>query len=200
MKRYILPVLFFVSCLMAGGELSKDAKKRLKDVEIAGIRIDTDKNEDRKKIEVLEINTFQNEDDDGEGFRMRVVVELKDKEKNLYIVDFTADRPSDLDSEYTGEDYWFLDMYHEELKQLKVTDYAVQYGFMDGEEFILLADDYDDVKTLDELTERTKTPFPGKIRLKHYYMYDDIDEGEIESVVRTLREIKRKKVDSGPVI
>jgi hypothetical protein len=197
MKYYVLPFLFFAGCLMAGGELSKDALKQLEDAEIAGIRDDTIKNDDRKKIELLEINTFQNEDDDGEGFRIRVVVELKDKAKNLYIADFTGDRSGDIDSEYTGEDYFRFLMYHEDLLQLKVTGYAIQYGFMDDETFILLAEDYDDVKTLEELTERTKTPFPGKVVLKHYYMYDDVDAGESESIPQNIRKIRPKKTDSG---
>lgn len=197
MKRIIFPVLFFVSCLMAVGEISKDAMKRLEETEIAGVSVDTDKNEAREKLEVLEVNTFQFEDDEGEGegFRMRVVVELKDKAKNLYLVDFTGDRPGDLDVEYLGEDYWKLIMPHGELKQVKVTAYAVQYGFMDEDEFILLAEEYDDVKTLEELTDRTTNSLPGKIRFKHYYMYDDIDLGETESLSRTLREVKRKKSD-----
>jgi len=199
MKRYVLPVLFFASCLIASGKISKDVLNRLEELgivgqelEIAGVSDDTIKNDDREKIEVLEINTFQNEDDDGEGFRMHVVVELKDKAKNLYIADYTANRPGDMDSEYTGEDYWTLLMPHDDLQQVKITGYAVHFGYMDDEKFILLAEDYDDVKTLNELVERTTNSFPGKLTMKHYYMYEDIDEGVTESISRKLRKIKKK--------
>jgi len=49
--HYLLPVLFFVSCLISIAELSKDELKKLRDVEIAGTRTDTWKNDNREKYE-----------------------------------------------------------------------------------------------------------------------------------------------------
>lgn len=189
-KHGLLVVLLVAGCLTAFGELSKDELNRLEDLEIAGVRVDTDKDDNRNKIEVLEINTFQSDDDKGEGFRIRIVVELIDKEKNLYRVDYTGNRPSGLDSEYTGEDYWQLYMPHGDMERLKVTASAVQYGFMDGEEFHVFAEDCDGTKTLDELLSRTAVPFPETVRLKHYYMYIDSSRGEEESISRSVRQIK----------
>ncbi len=193
LKRAALPVLFALSCGTAIGELTKDEIHRLEDVEIAGIRVTRMRDDDRNKIEVVEINTFQNEDDDGDGFRMRVVVEITDKEKNRYLVDFTGDRPGGLDSEYTGEDYWTLYIPYGKFSRFAVTGYAVQYGTMNDDQFVVFAEDYDNVETVDELLERSSTPYPETVRLKHYYMYEDEEEGETESISRDVRPVKPKK-------
>ncbi len=192
LKRMALPILFFSSCLMAIGELDRDELRRLEDVEIAGVRIDTMRDDDRKKIAVVEVNTFQNEDDDMEGFRIRIVVELTDKNKNSYLADFTGNRPGGLDSEYTGEDYWKMYLPHGDLERPNVTGYAIQYGFMDDETFLILAEDYKGVETVEELTARTSTSFPGTVRMQHYYMLDDESEGVIESVSKTIRAVQTK--------
>ncbi len=192
MKRALLLTLFAAGCLTALGELDEETLKRLEDVEIAGIRDDKIRDHDHNKIAVLEVNTAQNEDDYGEGFRIRVVVELRDSEKNMYLAEFTADRSGEIEywDEYTGEDYWFLYMPYGDLKRLQVKGYAVQYGYMDGETFRICAEEYDGAKTLEELKERTQTPFPGKIRMMHYYIYDDEDEGLTESTPRSLRPVR----------
>jgi len=195
MKVYMLLAVFFASYLMAVGELSDKEMKRLRDVEIAGIRTDTWKNKDREKYETLEINTFQSEDDplnyDMSRFRMRLVVELTDKQKNTYLVQFAGKAPEDYDSEYQGEDYWTLYMAHGDLERLSVSGHAIQYGIMDDETFVPLAeemDHYDDV--LDRVRARTTRLFPGKVYLRHYYMYDDSNDGVTESVPSNIRAIK----------
>lgn len=190
MTRWVLTALMVLSSLVASGELTKKELKQLEDLEVAGVRENTEKDDDRNKIEVLEINTFQSEDDQGDGFRIQIAVELVDKQKNLYIAQFKGNRPGGINSEYTGEDYWLLYMPHGELERLKVSAYAIHYGFMDGEEFRVFAEEFDGVKTMDELLERTSTPYPGKVRLKHYYMYDDSSRGETESISQSVRNIK----------
>ena len=189
-KRWVLMVLMVAGSWTAFAELTEDERDRLEDLEIAGVGNDTEKDDDRNKIEVLEINTFQSEDDDGEGFRIRIVAELVDKQKKLYRVDFKGNRPGGINSEYTGEDYWLLYMPHGELERVKLTAYAVQYGFMDGDDFIVFAEDLDGVETVDELLERAAEPFPEKVRLKHYYIYEDSSEGERDSIAQSVREIK----------
>ncbi len=197
MKYCVLPVLFFVSFfLLANGELSKDQKKMLDGLEISGVRATTDKDDNRNKFELLEITTGQepSEDNMESGYRIHIVAELKDSEKNMYIVDFTGNRPDDFDVEYTGEDYWLLYMPHGELQRPKIDAYAIQYGFMDGEEFIVFAEEYKRCKTMDELTQRTTTPYPETVRLRHYYMYEDESVGETESISKNVRQIKTKVV------
>ncbi len=193
MKHVVLTGIFFASCfLLVNGELTKDQRKWLEDLEISGVRTTTIRDDDRNKYELLEITTDQepNEDNIEEGFRIHIVAELKDAKKKMYIVDFTGDRPDDFDVEYTGEDYWSLYMPYGDVVRPKITAYAIQYGFMDGENFIVFAEDYKSVKTVEELTTRTTTPYPGIIRLKHYYMYDDVDLGVTESISRTVRQVK----------
>lgn len=191
MKRCAWLLVFLASCLTVSGELTRDQISRLEEVEIDGIDNDTEKIDD-KKVELLEVTTLQNNDEeDFEGYRIRMVVELTDKKaKKSYLVDYKANRPSDLDTQYTGEDHWTLYMPHGDLERVKLTGYAIQYGFMDGEEFVVFGEEFDDVDSLDELLKRTTTPLPGTMRLKHYYMYEDEDEGETESDHSWLRAVR----------
>lgn len=195
MKAYILLAVFFASHLLAVGELSDKEMKRLRDVEISGIRTDTWKNKEREKFETLEVNTFQSEDDplnyDMSRFRIRMAIELTDKQKNTYLVQFTGNAPEDYDSEYQGEDYWTIYLAQGDLDRLKVSGYAIQYGIMDDETFVPLAeemDHYNDV--IDGLRTKKTVLFPGKVYLRHYYMYDDSTDGVTESVPRNIRAIK----------
>lgn len=176
---------------MARGELNREQLSRLEEVEIVEVRDDTVKNEEREKFEILEINTFQNEDDDGSGFQMRVIVELTDKQKEKYLVQFQGMRPGGLDSEYTGEDYWTLSMAYGELERLKVTGYLVQYGFVDEGHFKLVAEKDDDSEDmLEGVRAGTTHLFPGKVRLRHHYMFNDDSEGEQESSPENIRKMK----------
>lgn len=194
MKYCSIVGLLLLGCAVGYGDISEDDFDRLEDMEIAGVRDDTEKDDDRNKIEVLEVNTFQNLDDQGTGFRLHTVIILKDKAKNLYRVNFKGNRPDNIDSEYTGEDYWFVYMPHGELERLSVDAFVVQYGFMDGEEFVLFAEDTDGVKTMEEILAIEAQDFPSKVRMKHYYMYEEDEDGEVESISTSVREvIDRKK-------
>ncbi|MDD3276108.1 MAG: hypothetical protein PHP93_03545 [Kiritimatiellales bacterium] len=191
MKYNLLLIVFFASRLLSFGELSEKEIKQLKrDVQIAGVRTNTQRTEDRKKIEILQVNTFQNQDDSS-VYRIRFAVELKDKEKKTYIAEFTGAPSGDYDSEYEGEDYWELYMPYEELEGLNVTAYAIQYGVMDGETFLPLADvqkNYE--KMMDGIAKKTTSPFPAKVMLFHYYMYDDSTDGSTESTPQRVKAVK----------
>ncbi len=191
MKYYMLLVALFAGCLVSNGEFAKKELKRLGEVEISGIREDTKKNDDRKKIETLEISTFQN-NEDTEGFRLNVAVEITDKQKKTYLVEYKGMQPSDFDSEFTGEGFWTLSMPHGDLERVKITAYAVQFGIMDeaANRFIICVEKYDGVKAYDELTTRTTNAFPGTVTLKYWYMFDDPTEGEIESIPSQARAVK----------
>jgi hypothetical protein len=190
MRYYLIATLFLAGCLISSGEYSERELKRIqRAVDIGGVSDDTWKNDDRERFEELEINTFQDIEYTS-GFRIRLAVELTDKEKNRYIVKFTGDGPDGYDSEYQGEDFWLLRMAHGDLQRLKISGYAVQYGIMDGETFIPLAEEYDDVETFEELTERDAIAFTNTVRLLHYYMYDDLTEGYMESSPRRVRAVR----------
>jgi len=196
MKTYLLLIAFCASQLSSFGELTEKEQKQFKsNVEIGGIRADTWKSKDREKFEVLEVNTFQSEDDpieyDMSRFRMRMVVELTDRQKETYLVRFTGNAPEDYDSEYQGEDYWMLRIAHGSFERLKISAYAIQYGILDDETFISLVEAEDHSE---EMLERVKTGetvlFPGKVYLRHYYMYDDSSEGVTESVPKNIKAVK----------
>ena len=197
LKIYLLLVIFTASHITTFGQLKEDELKQFKrDFEIADVRVDTWKSdEDRAKFERLEVNTFQNEDDpvnyDMTRFRMRLVVELTDKDKKTYLVQFTGNAPGEYDSEYMGEDYWNLFMAHGDLERLKVSGYMIQYGIMDGDTFIPLAEEEKgSEKMLEGVRNRTTVLFQGKIYLRHYYMYVDSGSGPTESTPVNIRRIK----------
>ncbi len=196
MKSYLLLIVLLVSHLPAFGELTEKELKQFKsNLEIGGVRADTWKSEDREKFELLEVNTFQSEDDplnyEMNRFRLRLVVELTDKQGNTYLVKFAGNAPADYDSEYQGEDYWGLYMAHGDLERLKISGYVVQYGLMDGETFIPLAEDEDDAEEmLERVRNRTTKLFPGKVDLRHYYMFEDSNEGVTESIPVKIRRVK----------
>ena len=196
MKYFLLLAVFFTSHLLAFGELTeKELKQFKRDLEIADVRADTWKDNDRKKFELLEVNTFQNEDDpdtyDMSRFRLRLVAELTDKEKNTYLVQFTGNAPEDFDSEYMGEDYWGLYMDHGDFGGLKISGYIVQFGIMDGETFVpLVEDEKRSEDMLDRVRKRTTVLFPGKVYLRHYYMYVDSNSGPTESTPVNIRPVK----------
>jgi len=191
MKYNLLLIVFFACRVLSFGELSEKEIKQLKrDVQIAGVRDSTQRTEDRKKIEILQVNTFQNQDDSS-IYRIRLAVELRDKEKKKYIAEFTGDSSGDYDSEYEGEDYWELYMPYEDLEGLNVTAYAVQYGVMDGETFLPLAEvqkNYE--KMMDGIAKETTSLFPTKVILFHYYMYDDSTDGSTESISQRVKAVK----------
>ncbi len=196
MKKVLFLSVFCASQLLVFGELTdKELKQFKSELEIAGVRADTWKNADRSKSELLEVNTFQSEDDpdnyDMSRFRMRLVVELTDTEKNTYLVQYTGNAPEERDSEYQGEDYWKLYMAHGEFERLKISAYIVQFGIMDGETFVSLAEDESKSKDmLERVRQRTTVLFPGKVYLRHYYMYNDTGLGSTESTPVNIRRIK----------
>jgi len=196
MKYYILLAVFFTSHLMVAGELSEKELKRLREVEIGGVRVDTWKNNDREKFERLEVDTSQNMEDpielDMTRFRMRLIVELTDRQGQTYLVQFTGNAPEYYESEYQGEDHWRLHMAHGNLERFKTTAYAIQYGFMDGKTFVPLAEVEDDSdEMLDRVRKRTTLLFPGKVYLWHSYMYDDSNGEVTESDPKDIKNLKK---------
>jgi hypothetical protein len=177
----------------------EDVYKTLKRVKISGVKTDTWKNDARERYEVLEIQTYQSGFEEVvPGYRIHIVAEIIDKAKNTYLVEWTAQQPDGQDSEYIGEDFWQLYMKHGDLVQPKLNGYAVHYGIMDDQDgyidgsdrYVVLAAEYDDVDSMEQLLARTTNTFSGEVFLKHYYLYDDDDEGETESVPDRPRNVK----------
>ena len=196
MKNYMLLAVFFASCFVAVGEFSEDELEQFHDeVSVGGVSDTTYRNDAREKSVDFEVNIVQSDgyplDYDMSIFQIHVVVEVIDKKKNTYLVEYKggpvqSHYEDNLDF-YDGEDYWNLYIPYGDFERLKVTGYAVHYGVIDEEEFVLLAEDYDDVKTMEELTTRTTTPFPGKVKMKHYYLCNNPDEDDNESIPRVIK-------------
>lgn len=169
---------------------SKEEKKVLRETELGGIKTTNWKNDDREKFMVLEINSYQaGRDDAMQGHRISIAVEVTDKAKNTYLATIIADQPAP-ESIYTGEDRWEFRMPEGDLERPKITAYAVQYGIMDEDTYVILDEDYDDVDSMEELKERTTTPLPGNVVLRNYYTIDDPTQGttEMGKTVRAVRE------------
>jgi len=182
MKYTILLMIFCLSCFMAVGEaLTEDQIEKLeRSVKISSVNDETIKGDDKVKIEVLKISTYQNEDDKY-NFRMRIVVELEDRGKNTYFAKLERAQGDMGGDDYTGEDNWKFQVSHGDLERPKISAYAIQYGIFQDGKFIVLAEDYDDVDTAEELTERTTTGLDQKPVILHQYSYRESgdDEGEV---------------------
>jgi len=195
-KTYLLLAVFFASHLLAFGELTKDELKQFKrSLEIGGVRDSTWKDDDRNKYEVLEVYTLQNQDDpsqyDMSRFRIRLIVEVTDSEKKTYLVKFTGKAPEDYEANYRGEDYWDLHIPHGDLGRLKISGYSIEYGLMDGETFVPLAQEEDDSE---EMLEREKQGeselFEGKVFLWHYCIFEDSSRGDQQSTKVKIKRVK----------
>ncbi|OUX37371.1 MAG: hypothetical protein CBE26_03490 [Kiritimatiellaceae bacterium TMED266] len=185
----ILPVLgvFLLSGVLSVEAFTeKELKMLQRDTKIEGVRSNSIKNKNRERSEILEINTSRDEDQQT-GFQIYTLVEVTDKEKESYLIEYRANQ-AELDSEFTGEEYYELIIPNGEVGRLKVTAYAIQYGITDDEgSFTMLAEEFDDVESVDELKERTSTRFPEKVTMKHYHIFDS--GGHEESIRSTLRNI-----------
>ena len=183
MKQIMLLLVFCLSCFVAvGAEISEDELERLeRSVRIGSVNDDTVENEADEEFMQLKFYTYQNEDDSDEyTFRLRVTIELTDKQKNSYCAQMAREQNS-LDSEYTGEDNWKFLLPLGDLERPKVTAYVIQYGIKMGSEFIVLAEETDDVDTVEDLTERSPTrlePQNKNAVIEHQHKFRDSDEEE----------------------
>jgi hypothetical protein len=160
MKYIMIGVALCVSCLMATGEISEDRLEELEDLIAIDSVSDTTEKTKSGKVEVVEI-FFSSDVEVPEGIVFRIAVEFTDKEKNTYLVEKVS-KYGRFSETYVGEGYWKLKMPNGSLERLKITGYAAENGVMDGKKFVPFNGDYDDVKTYEELTSRTTTPFPEK--------------------------------------
>lgn len=156
----------------------EDLERMKNDVEIAEVRDYDREMEDRTQARVLEVNTFQSEDDIS-GFRIQLAVEVADENGRLYFVEFRGDQGSGLDPEYTGEDYWELLFPYGDLRKLSVSGYCIQYGVMNGDVFVPMVEKKHNGDSLEVLKSRG-AEFPGKVELWHSHRFLDEDDDEEE--------------------
>ncbi len=184
MKR-IWIVLLFLACRLAsyGAELSPELEK-LKEklsgtVKIGSVNNDMIRDDDDKKFEVFKFHTYQDERDKNLTFRLRVTIEMTDKSEQTCFAQFAREQ-GPLHEEYTGEDDWEFRIPHGDLNKLKVTAYAIQYGILEGDLFIPVAEKLWKVDAVDEITARTscRAEFSKK---SHIYWYRNTDDEVVSS-------------------
>jgi len=192
MNRYIILLAFCLNCFTSfGAELSDEIvelkKSRKSKVKIGSVSDDTIRNDEDKKIEVLKFHTYQYEDDEL-TYRICVTVELTDNQDDVYFAQLAREQGS-VHKDYTGEDSWEFQIAHGDLEKPKLTAYAIQYGFFTDGIFVPIAEEFDDVDRLEEITERATA---GRIDMqitKHTYQYEDEDD-EIQTSLSNHKSLK----------
>lgn len=192
MKNYVLLSVFCLSSLLAvAGDISEDDIEMLENrTKITSVYDEEIENEADEKFELIKFYTYQDENEtyqaetqpDGYRFRVRVTVEMEDKEDNLYYARRALEQ-GPVHEDYTGRDRWEFKIPHGDLKRPKVTAYAIEYGILDGADFVVLSEEMDDVDSSDEIVERNKEEnrLDDNSTLKHSYTYIDRDGEEKES-------------------
>ena len=65
-------------------EFERELKKLKKQVEISSVRSNTMKSENKSKFEILEINTFRDQDSFADTYEIHCFVEYEDRDKTRY--------------------------------------------------------------------------------------------------------------------
>jgi hypothetical protein len=174
MKRCVFLLIILAGWFLSfGGELPAaltEMKEELDGrIKIGSINDDTIRDDDDQKIEVFKFHTYQDERNMLD-YRMRVTIELTSKSGETRFAQLLSpQRP--VPPEYTGESDWEFQLPHGDLEKAKLTAYAVQYGFFKDGVFVPVAEEFDDVDSAEEITERTTTRLNG-LRLtgnSHWY-------------------------------
>ncbi|QHI68053.1 hypothetical protein [Tichowtungia aerotolerans] len=184
---YVMLLAVCLGCFSAFGEkISDDEIDRLKGtVKIGGVSDSTEDGEEDEELEVLSFYTNQYEDDAEEyEFRIKVVVEITDKKAKKVYQAKMARMQGAVDTEYTGEDNWAFKIPYGEMEKPKITAYVIQYGVLSDREFVILAEEMDDVDSLEELEARAPTMVERNPVLFHQYNYRDT-ASEDEEVIQS---------------
>lgn len=187
MKRLLLFVVLFTGCFVFAkshipaniGTLTKDQFEDLQDkVGIGGVNDDIDENDAGEDCLFLKFYTNQPEKSEYK-FRVRVFAELTDKKtKEAYWTKFSRSQSAS-NIEYTGEDNWEFILPLGNLEKPRLTAYVIQFGILQGANFVVLAEETDHVDSADEITARASL-LEQKAEIKHAYSYRDVD-GEVQT-------------------
>jgi hypothetical protein len=181
-------MVVLAGCFVAAGALTSDEIEDLKKKVKIGSVSDDEMEEDDVEYMQVKFYTIQDEDSaDEHAFYVKVTVELTDKKTKTVCYAQFARMQGAVDTEYTGEDNWEFVVPFGDLEKPKITAYAVQYGVIEDKEFIVLAEQMDDVDTVEELTTRTPTRTTEKPRILHQYSYRDIGS-EDEEIIQSMWE------------
>lgn len=184
MKKFLIGTVVLWGCIsISSAELSPKLAQLKEDlstrVKIGSVNIDTIRDENDKKIEVIKFHSYQDERDKDLIFRMRVTVEMEDKSGSTCFAQINRPQGS-VHEEYTGEDDWEFHLSHGDLDRPKISAYAIQYGILEEGEFIPVAEVFEDCENAEEITSRTACRADFSQTL-HYYWYRNLDEEEVSS-------------------
>jgi len=106
---------------------------------------------------------------------MRVSLEMTTKEKVVYWAKTEVKAPKwKNNSQGKAPDCinWIFAAPITEMKRPKITGYAIEFGYNNDDEFVVLDADYDDVDTAEELEERNKDSQKLNLKGKNKINYD----------------------------
>ena len=162
--------LIAAAAALAAGALAQETpeieamKKALgKELSLGSILKTDYRDDDDQKFERVKLVTEQNRDDSFVG-TMRFTVELTGKNGEVWwgqILRKQAKRPP----EYEGRDEWIFDFPHGDLRNPKITAYALEYGWETNSVFIPVEQEFYKVESADEITERN-TDRKKKLKIK----------------------------------
>ncbi len=175
MKRTIIPLILLAGISILAAEIPLHLEEKREGLEgrikIGTVNDTTIKNDNDEKVTVLKFHTYQDERDKL-NYRMRVTIELTDKrgKGDCYFAQLSCKQRTP-PLEYTGETDWEFQLPHGDLEKVKLTAWAVQYGFLEGRIFVPVAEKFDDVDRAEEITERTKTRIDGLRCTRTFHWY-----------------------------
>jgi hypothetical protein len=160
---WVVTVLILV-CLSVSGEVSEDQLKDFRHlVRIDSIR-DYEGRSRANKKHTLEV-VFSSENDGVEDILVRVAVEMTDrKTKQVYLAGKTR-KFGQMPRNYRGEGLWYFTVPYGNFDRLKMTAYVVEFGVLDGDEFVPFLTECDHAESFDELTGRKAQTFPNSCGL-----------------------------------
>jgi hypothetical protein len=189
MRCFSLLLVVLMSCMVVAGELDKHELERLRQtVQIDTIRTESFRDQDRNEFQILKFNTSQYDMDTG-PFYMRITVGIKAGDAKPY-VQLMRRRGDVTEFEYDGQDRWELHIPHGELSGPRIRAYVIEYGVMDGDEFIIIASENKNAGDAEEIVERCGNALEKGVIMMHSYVYrdDSLLDMETETEKKVLTE------------
>ena len=150
-------LLILIACLCSLTCFSDDDKSDYSGT-IGSISDYSGEDKSGEDVEGLKFNTSQH----GGEFRgaIHIAIELTDKNKTVYWGDATVLAPKFKANKQgrfpSGMMEWVFEVSVADMKRPKITGYAVEFGYEDDGDFVVLDADFDDVDNAQELADRNK--------------------------------------------
>lgn len=127
-----------------------------KHVRLGSVTTSSERDDLRAKWDVITTTTYQDKDDPFIG-TLRFTCEFVDKEKNVYYGQ-TSVKQKEHDTNYGGKDDWRFRIPNGDLKSLKLTAYAMEFGFETNGTFVVVDSKVKKAENSDEIMARNTDP------------------------------------------